>query len=232
MTKGNLLVVEDEKDLLRLLAYNFKKEGYNVFQARSAEAALDQVKKTRPDLIVLDIMLPKMDGLEMSRQIRKDSDIPILFLTAKKSEMDRVLGLKIGGDDYVTKPFSVKELMARVEAVLRRTKHGAGGAQGAGSHLYQAGAILMDIERHEVKVGAKSRELTPKEFALLQLLFEAKGKVLSREDLLQRVWGLDRDAEISTRTVDQHVARLRRKLLDERKRIVTVTNYGYQLKAG
>lgn len=227
MIKGVLLIVEDEADLLRLLSYNFKKEGFEVVQARSAEAGLAAARKSRPDLILLDIMLPKVDGLEMSRTLRKDSDVPIVFLTAKKSEVDRVLGLKIGGDDYVTKPFSLKELIARVEAVLRRSRASARAKTNGG---YRTGDIVMDVERHEVRVKDKPRELTPKEFALLKLLFEARGKVLSREDLLQQVWGLDRDADISTRTVDQHVARLRRKLADERKRIVTVTNYGYQLK--
>lgn len=226
-TKGKILIVEDEKDLVRLLRYNLEKENYKVLSANDAETALSIVRKSKPELIMLDIMLPKMDGLEFLRILRKESQIPVVLLTAKRSEMDRILGLKLGADDYVVKPFSVGELQARIEALLRRS---APPPPNEGKKPVTVGRIEVDFERHEIQVAGKRAELTPKEFELLKLLIEANGKVLSRDQLLEQIWGHGKDMEIDTRTVDQHIARLRRKLRVESDRIATVTNFGYQMK--
>lgn len=226
MHKAKLLIVEDERDILRLLTYNFKKQGFFVLTAGSAESGLTLARKHQPDLIIIDIMLPKMDGLEMTRILRQETKVPIIFLTAKKSEMDRILGFKLGADDYVVKPFSVKELVVRVEAVLRRTSPEF---RAEATKPVSIGMIEVDLERHEVRVKGQYRRLTPKEFELLKLMIQSKGKVLSRDTLLERIWGHERGVEISTRTVDQHVARLRKKLAPEDRRIATVTNFGYQI---
>jgi DNA-binding response OmpR family regulator len=225
-TKEKILIVEDEKDLVRLIKYNLEKEKYRVTTARDAETALKLVKSVRPDLIVLDVMLPKMDGIELLKTIRPEVQVPILMLTAKRSEMDRILGLKLGADDYIVKPFSVGELQARIEGHLRRSN----GAATTKKTSVTVGRIEVDFERHEVLVRGKPAYLAPKEFAILKLLIEANGKVLSREQLLQMIWGHEKDMEIDTRTVDQHIARLRRKLGEEAERIATVPNFGYQVK--
>ena len=224
--KEKILVVEDEKDLVRLIRYNLEKEKFRVISANDAETGLTMLKKQKPDLVVLDIMLPKMDGLDFLRTIRKETQVPVILLTAKRSELDRILGLKLGADDYIVKPFSVGELHARVEALLRRVA----APVGADKKPVAVGKIEVDFERHEIKVAGKRTDLTPKEFELLKLLIEANGKVLSRDQLLERIWGHGKDMEIDTRTVDQHIARLRHKLRQESARIATVTNFGYQIK--
>ncbi|MDD5305510.1 MAG: response regulator transcription factor [Elusimicrobia bacterium] len=227
-TKEKILIVEDEKDLVKLIKYNLEKEKFRVSSARDAETGLKMARQSKPDLILLDIMLPKMDGLEFLRTIRPEVDIPIILLSAKRSEMDRILGLKLGADDYMVKPFSIGELQARINGHLRR--HSAAGANGEAKKTVTIGAIAIDFERHEILVAGKPANLAPKEFAILKLLIEANGKVLSRDQLLQMIWGHEKDMEIDTRTVDQHIARLRRKLRSERDRIVTVPNFGYQIK--
>jgi two-component system alkaline phosphatase synthesis response regulator PhoP len=206
--KEKILVVEDEKDLVRLIRYNLEKEKFRIISAGDAEAGLVMARKSKPDLIILDIMLPKMDGLDFLRSLRKESQVPVVLLTAKRSELDRILGLKLGADDYIVKPFSVGELHARVEAVLRRTNAPLG-KNGEDTKPVAVGAIEVDFDRHEIRVKGKRTELTPKEFELLKLLIEANGKVLSRDQLLERIWGHGKDMEIDTRTVDQHIARLR-----------------------
>lgn len=226
---AKILVVEDEKALSRIVRYNLEKDGHRVVVAEDGEAGLALARREKPDLVILDIMLPKLDGLEVCRALRASSQVPILFLTAKKSEVDRVLGLKLGADDYVTKPFSVAELSARVEALLRRA--GAGKTT-ASSGVRRAGGLEVDVERHEVSVNGKPVAVTPREFTFLKLLLEADGRVLTRDVILETVWGVDRSIEIDTRTVDQHIARLRRKLGPEGGRIVTVINSGYKLKKG
>jgi DNA-binding response OmpR family regulator len=228
MTKEKILIVEDEKDLVKLIRYNLEKEKFRVTTARDAETGLKLARKSKPDLILLDIMLPKMDGLEFLRTIRPEMDTPIILLSAKRSEMDRILGLKLGADDYMVKPFSVGELQARITGHLRRHK-GNGQAVDAKKSV-SVGAIDIDFERHEILVKGKPARLAPKEFAILKLLIEANGKVLSRDQLLEMIWGHEKDMEIDTRTVDQHIARLRRKLSSERERITTVPNFGYQIK--
>ncbi|OIO06036.1 MAG: DNA-binding response regulator [Elusimicrobia bacterium CG1_02_63_36] len=228
MSGHKILVVEDEKDIVRLIKYNFEKDGHKVVAAHDGESGLALARKEKPDLIILDIMLPKMDGLEFCRTFRQESQVPILFLTAKKSEVDRILGLKLGADDYVTKPFSVGELIARVEAVLRRA--GSAAVKEPVAAVLRAGELEVDAERHEVRIKGRPTTLTPKEFEFLRLLFRADGKVLSRDTLLERIWGYDKSMDIDTRTVDQHIARLRKKLRSEGQRILTVTNAGYRIK--
>ncbi|MBI2384770.1 MAG: response regulator transcription factor [Elusimicrobia bacterium] len=227
-TKEKILIVEDEKDLVKLIRYNLEKEKFRVTSARDAETGLKLARKSKPDLILLDIMLPKMDGLEFLRTIRPEVDIPIILLSAKRSEMDRILGLKLGADDYMVKPFSIGELQARITGHLRR--HAGAATNGDTKKSVTIGSIAIDFERHEILVAGKPANLAPKEFAILKLLIEAKGKVLSRDQLLQMIWGHEKDMEIDTRTVDQHIARLRRKLGPERNRIATVPNFGYQIK--
>jgi DNA-binding response OmpR family regulator len=227
-TKEKILIVEDEKDLVKLIRYNLEKEKFRVTTARDAESGLKLARKSRPDLILLDIMLPKMDGLEFLRTIRPEVQIPIILLSAKRSEMDRILGLKLGADDYMVKPFSIGELQARIAGLLRR--HASAGTNGIAKKSIAIGGIEIDFERHEILVRGRMAHLAPKEFAILKLLIEANGKVLSRDQLLQIIWGHDEDVEIDTRTVDQHIARLRRKLRPESERITTVPNFGYQIQ--
>ena len=179
-----------------------------------------------PDLVVLDLMLPEMDGLEVCRRLRGDpttASLPLIMLTAKADEVDRVVGLELGADDYLAKPFSPKELVARVRAVLRRAR------PGPVTRPVSAGEISLDASRHTVTVGGRPVELTPKEFDLLQTLLEAAGRVLSREHLLNRVWGYARADEIESRTVDVHIRRLRAKLGAEERRIATIKGVGYRV---
>ena len=223
---GRVLVVEDEPDIRDLLAFHLEREGYLVTRASTGAEALRQLRATAPDLVILDLMLPEMDGLEVCRRLRADAGtaaLPVIMLTAKGDEVDRVVGLEIGADDYIVKPFSPKELLARVRAVLRRSR-----APEAGT-LLAVGGIALDSATHQVSVGGQPLALTPKEFDLLRALLEARGRVLSREHLLDRVWGYARADEIESRTVDVHVRRLRAKLGAEGQRILTVKNVGYRL---
>lgn len=224
MANEKILVVEDEKNLARLLRYNLEKEGYKVLVCEDGASGLETFQKEKPDLVILDVMLPKLDGFEFCRCARRYSKAPILMLTARKEEIDRVLGLEMGADDYVVKPFSVRELLARVKAILRR----ASGFD-AGKVLLRAGKLELDAEKYEARLSGKPFPLRSKEFEFLKCLFLAQGKVLTRDELLERVWGYDRSLEIDTRTVDQHIARLREKLGAEAERIVTIKNVGYRL---
>ncbi len=226
---SHVLIVEDEPDIRALVVHHLKREGYQVSAASSGAEALRQVQAAAPDLVLLDLMMPAMDGLEVCRRLRQDpatASLPIVMLTAKGDEVDRVLGLEIGADDYIVKPFSPKELVARVRAVLRR-----GGPAPASAPL-KLGALVMDLGTHMVSVGGEALTLTPKEFDLLRALVEARGRVLSREFLLDRVWGYSRASEIESRTVDVHVRRLRVKLGPEGRRILTVKSVGYRLDTG
>jgi DNA-binding response OmpR family regulator len=218
-----VLIVEDEKEIAKLLRYNLENAGYAVTVAADGEAGLSAFRKAKPDLLILDLMLPKIDGIELCKIIRRESQVPLIMLTAKKEETDRVLGLELGADDYMTKPFSVRELLARVKALLRRTqdKEGPGG-------IIQIGKLKVDLERYEVTLSDKPVSLSSKEFAFLRVLLQAQGRVLSREQLLEAVWGFDQASEIDTRTIDQHVARLRSKLGSEADRLATVKNIGYK----
>lgn len=220
-----VLVVDDEKDITALVAYHLEREGFTVLQAHDGLQALELVKRERPSLLVLDLMLPHLSGLDVCRRLRKEPDtarLPILMLTAKAEETDKVLGLELGGDDYLTKPFGPKELVARVKALIRRSEEVQGG------EVVKAGSLEIDLSRYTVTIRKRAVELTPKEFDLLKALVLAKGRVLTRDYLLDRVWGYERASEIESRTVDVHVRRLREKLGPEAIRIVTVKSVGYR----
>ncbi len=226
--KEKILIVDDEKDIVRMLDYNLKKEGLRTVLAYDGEDALELATKERPDLIVLDLMLPRIDGFEVCKELKKNNstmNIPIIMLTAKTQETDKVLGLELGADDYMTKPFSPRELIARIKAVLRRAKDA-----GKDSDVFKVGDLEIDYSKIAVLVKGKTVELTAKEFELLKTLIEAKGRVLSRDYLLDNIWGFDHAMEIQTRTVDVHIRTLRKKLKSESSRIVTVKNYGYRFE--
>jgi len=224
MSKLKILVVEDDKDILKLLRYNLEKEGHAVVPAGDGDEGVQIFRREKPRLVILDLMLPKVDGLEACRLMRAENKkVPILMLTAKNTEVDKIVGLEMGADDYVTKPFSVREVMVRVKTLLRRT-----GQSDDASEAMAAGGLEIDLQRYEVRVNKKPVDLTTKEFELLKILWTARGKALTRDDILERVWGYDKSADIDTRTVDQHVARLRDKLGAEKQRILTVKNIGYR----
>jgi len=226
--REKILIVEDEKDIIKMLEYNLKKEGYRVIDARDGEDALDLAVREYPNLILLDLMLPGIDGLEVCKSLKKESktsSIPIIMLTAKSQESDKVVGLELGADDYIIKPFSVRELIARIRAVLRRATE-----KEKLPEIFQAGDLRIDFARISVTVKGKPVELTAKEFELLKTLLKAKGRVLSRDYLLDTIWGFDHAMEIQTRTVDVHIRTLRKKLKLESKRIITVKNYGYRFE--
>jgi phosphate regulon transcriptional regulator PhoB len=223
---SRVLIVEDEPDICDLLAFHLEREGYQVSKCRTGADALRHVKVSPPDLVLLDLMLPEMNGLEVCRRLRQDAatgTLPIVMLTAKGEEVDRVLGLELGADDYIVKPFSPKEVVARVRAVLRRSRAPSGGTPIA------VGKLVIDVASHAVHVHGAPVALTPKEFDLLRALAEANGRVLSREFLLDRVWGYAGASEIESRTVDVHVRRLRVKLGQEGRRVLTVKSVGYRL---
>lgn len=220
-----ILLVEDEKNIVRVVTYNLEREGYQVSTAKDGEEALEKARRESPDLILLDLMLPKMDGLEVCRQLKaqpKTAHLPIIMLTAKTQEADRIVGLEMGADDYIPKPFSPRELVARVKAVLRRTK------RADLPSVWRCGSLAVDWERRLVKLKQKQATLTLKEFELLRVLVEAAGRVLSREILLEKVWGYDQAMEIQSRTVDLHISQLRQKLGSEGKRVLTVIGAGYR----
>ena len=226
--KETILIVEDEKDIVKMLDYNLKKEGYKTLVAHDGEDALDAANTKRPDLVLLDLMLPGMDGLEVCKSLKggsKTALIPIIMLTAKSQESDKVVGLELGADDYVTKPFSPRELIARIKAVLRRMKE-----KDKLPEVIKIGELRIDFSKIAVTVKDKPVELTAKEFELLKTLIEVKGRVLSRDYLLDNIWGFDHAMEIQTRTVDVHIRTLRKKLKSEAKRILTVKNYGYRFE--
>jgi len=220
------LIVEDEKDIVKMLDYNLKKEGYRTISCYNGEDALALTDREHPDLIILDLMLPGMDGLEVCKTLKKEdrtARIPIIMLTAKTQEADKIVGLELGADDYITKPFSPRELVARIKAVLRRTKEKEELAE-----VVKIGDVKIDFSKILVYVKNKTIELTAKEFELLKTLIKAKGRVLSRDYLLDTIWGFDHAIEIQTRTVDVHIRTLRKKLKSEAKRIITVKSYGYR----
>ena len=224
--KEKILIVDDEKDIVKMLDYNLKKEGYRTISCYNAEDALDLVASQHPDLIILDLMLPGMDGLEVCKTLKKEEKsarIPIIMLTAKTQEADKIVGLELGADDYITKPFSPRELVARIKAVLRRTQEKQELAE-----VVKIGDLKIDFSKILVYLKNKTIELTAKEFELLKTLIKVKGRVLSRDYLLDTIWGFDHAIEIQTRTVDVHIRTLRKKLKNEAKRIITVKNYGYR----
>lgn len=224
--KEKILIVEDEKDIVKMLDYNLKKDGFRTIIACDGEEAISQANRERPDLIILDLMLPGIDGLEVCKSIKKEgktSSIPIIMLTAKAQEADKIVGLELGADDYVTKPFSPRELIARIKAVLRRMKE-----KDKLPDILKIGDLSIDFSKISVSVKNKPIGLTSKEFELLTTLIKAKGRVLSRDYLLDSIWGFNHAMEIETRTVDVHIRTLRKKLKSEAERIITVKNYGYR----
>ncbi|MBI5630062.1 MAG: response regulator transcription factor [Elusimicrobia bacterium] len=224
MSKAKILVVEDDRNIAKVLRYNLEKEGYAVVSCFDGEAGLEAFRKENPDLAILDLMLPKLNGFEFCKAARQGSRTPILMLTARKEEVDRILGLEMGADDYVTKPFSVRELLARVKAILRRAS-----VADLPADVLRVGKLELDLGKRECRLGGRPLALRFKEFEFLHCLFQARGKVLTRDQLLEKVWSYDQSMEIDTRTVDQHITRLRDKLGPEAKRVVTVKGVGYRL---
>lgn len=225
MSKENILLIEDEKNIAELVQYNLEQEGFRVSKSAKGKEGLELVRKNKPDLVILDLMLPELDGIEICKVLKNNeatAHIPIIMLTAKSQEADKIIGLELGADDYMTKPFSPREMVARVKAVLRRAH------DKPKNKILKAGALEVDLDKHQVNIKKKSIELTSKEFDLLKTFMEAKGRVLSREQLLEQVWGYDRSIHIETRTVDMHILQLRKKIKPESERIVTVKNVGYR----
>lgn len=240
-----LLVVEDEKTLLETLAYNLVRQGYRVLTATTGNAALETARQEQPDLVILDVMLPGLDGFEVCRILRKEMSMPILMLTARDDEVDKIVGLEVGADDYMTKPFSMRELVARVKALLRRVRltreelvadrvpapapGSGGGATVEVEETMTFGNLEIDQARREVRLDGRPRGLKPKEYELLVFLARNKGIALSRDLILDRVWGWEHDG--SSRTVDVHIRWLREKIEAEpsaARRIITVRGIGYR----
>jgi two-component system response regulator VicR len=226
---ARILIVDDEPPIVEVLAYNLKRENYQVVVARDGEEALAQARREQPDLVILDLMLPKLDGIEVCKALRRERDVPIIMLTARDGEIDRVVGLELGADDYVVKPFSVRELMARVKNVLRRSRT-APQSPDSGQEVIRAGPLRLDVTRHQVWWGQVELELTALEFDLLHTLALHAGQLLSREQLLAQVWGYDYYGDL--RVVDAAVKRLRAKVraaAPDAEAITTVRGVGYKL---
>jgi two-component system alkaline phosphatase synthesis response regulator PhoP len=226
MSQETILVVDDELHIIELATLYLKNEGYRVISADDGAQALKQIESERPALVILDLMLPEMNGWEVCRRVRATSNLPIIMLTARSDDVDKIVGLELGADDYVTKPFNPRELVARVKAVLRRTDAAStspGGAEGR----VQAGQLTVDPARREARLGDQRLDLRTKEFDLLRVLAEHQGMVLSRQQLLDLAWGFDYYGE--TRTVDVHIAHLRQQLGAGPVGIETVWGIGYKL---
>ena len=224
-----MLVVEDGENLLAAIRYNLEREGYRVLTATDGEEGLRKAAQEDPDLLVLDVMLPVLDGFEVCRIVRRDSDVPILFLTAKDQEMDRVVGLELGADDYVVKPFSMRELLARVRAMLRRPRARAGNSQ---RERIASGDLEIDLSSHTLSQDGDPVELKPRAFELLALLMSHRGRVFTRDQVLERLWGIDYIGD--ARTVDVHIRWIREKIEKDAgkpNRIVTVRGVGYRFDA-
>lgn len=221
-----ILITEDDPGILLSLKDEFESEGYTVFSAEDGEKGLEIAKQQKPDLIILDIMLPVLDGYEVCKRLRMEGDTtPIIMLTVKDKEIDRVLGLELGADDYVTKPFSLRELMARVKAVLRRAEE-----RTKDLTSYSFGRIELDFKKYEAKKKGKKLDLTHLEFQMLKLFIQRKGEVISRDDFLDKIWGED-NTYVSFRTVDSHVANIRKKIEDDPsnpKHIISIRGVGYK----
>jgi len=230
MSDKRILVVDDEEHIVELIKFNLEKNGYKVITADNGKDALEIAKEQHPDLVLLDLMLPGIDGLEVCKEIRKEasiSNMPIIMITAKGEELDKILGLELGADDYITKPFSVRELIARSKAILRRT------TVKYEDNNFKFGDITIDFQKHEVKKDGEKIELTLKEFELLEILIKNKGRVMTRDFLLDKIWGYEYVGE--TRTVDVHVRHLRQKVEKDDKNpvyIQTIRGIGYKFNYG
>ena len=221
-----VMVIEDEKEIRDLVRYNLEREGFRVSVATDGDQGLEQLFSERPDALVLDLMLPGKNGLEILRELRGEAttrELPVLVLTARGAEMDKLLGFEHGADDYLTKPFSPRELIARVKALLRRARPSKEPA------VLESGDLRIDPLAHEVKLGSKTLVVTPREYELLVFFLQNPGRVLTRDELLRKVWGYDYIGD--TRTVDVHVRRLRMKLGEKTRMIETVTGVGYKFVA-
>jgi len=222
---ATILVIEDERELNNLLRHHLEDDGHQVVQAFDGSTALSTAQQAHPDLVILDWMLPHLDGLEVCRRLRQQSIVPILMLTARAEEVDRVLGLEVGADDYVVKPFSVRELLARVRAIFRRIKLHTAVAPTDVS--LEDGLLRVDPGEHTTSVAGQAIDLTPKEFDLLRMLVRSPGRAFARDYLLDQVWGYEFGG-LDTRTVDTHILRLRKKLGPVGDRIETVWGVGYR----
>jgi two-component system response regulator RegX3 len=228
-TPDRILIVEDEESLADSVRYNLEREGYAVTVASDGRRALERFRAETPALVILDLMLPEVSGLDLCRAIRAESDVPIIMVTAKDSEADKVTGLELGADDYVTKPFSVRELVSRVRALLRRAGMGTGETGENGEDVLDGGSVQMDVVRHEVRVAGEPTAFPPKEFELLETFLRRKGRLLTRDFLIEEVWGSDYFGD--TKTLDVHVKRLRKKIEADPHsptHLVTVRGLGYK----
>jgi DNA-binding response OmpR family regulator len=222
-----ILLVEDEKTLAKALKFSLEKEGFTVFVAHDGEEALQAVSRDKPQLVVLDLMIPKIDGFEVCRTVRRDSEIPIIILTAKAEDIDKILGLELGADDYMTKPFNTRELLSRIRAILRRTAQ----YTFTGNKVVRAGEIEIDLIKHKVSINGREVSLTAKEYALLSFLASNPGRVFSRDMLLEEIWGYEYCGD--ARTVDVHIRHLREKIEEypaEPHYILTVWGTGYKFR--
>ncbi|MDO4553191.1 MAG: winged helix-turn-helix domain-containing protein [Bacillota bacterium] len=230
MENKKILIIEDEKSISDIIKFNLTREGFGVETAYNGKTGLEQALAGAPDLILLDVMLPLMDGFEVCRRIRESSSVPILMLTAKEEEVDKVLGLELGADDYITKPFGMRELIARIKANLRRADL-VGELKDEPANLQEFGNLSIDMNRYEALKNGKALELTLREFELLKYLAERENRVFSREQLLEEVWGYEYYGDI--RTVDVTVRRLREKLEDDSsdpQYIMTKRGIGYYFR--
>lgn len=229
MAKEKILIVDDEEHIVELIKFNLLNAGYEVLTANNGIDAVKIAKGEKPSLLLLDLMLPGIDGFDVCKEIKRDAEMKktsIIMLTAKGEELDKILGLELGADDYITKPFSVRELLARVKAVLRRTNTFSEIEE---NDVYDSENLKVDFERHEVYVNENKIDLTLKEFELLQILIKNKGKILKRETLLDKIWGYEYIGE--TRTVDVHIRYLRKKIEEDDKNprfIETIRGVGYR----
>ena len=233
MPKAKIVVVEDEENLLEAIRYNLQEQGYEVITETDGLLGLSRIQAEQPDLAILDIMLPGMDGLEICREIRREHDMPITILTARDEEIDRIVGLELGADDYITKPFSMRELMARVRAQIRRYRltTPAKASHEGEAEILISGNLELDVQAHKARMGGRELSLRPREFNLLALFMRGAGRVFTRDQVLQALWSQDYIGD--ARTVDVHVRWLRAKIEDEPSsptRIVTVRGVGYRFE--
>ncbi len=231
MTGEKILVVEDEQNILEAIKYSMHTEGFEVYGAEDGEKGLEMAREISPDLVILDVMLPKLDGFEVCRILRRDMDIPVFMLTAKAEEIDRVVGLEIGADDYITKPFSMRELLARVRNALRRSSRSGLGRDNSysGNAVIQVGNLKIDLTGHIARVSEKLIDLKPREFDLLAMLASSRGRAFTREQILERLWGHDYIGD--SQTVDVHIRWIREKIEEDPskpKKIVTIRGVGYR----